>query len=536
MAERIYTTDQVEKLLGATPAVLEDWINRGWLPADRMPDGTVLVTQGAIVRFLRGRGINIEDVMAKTVVRQSRSSAPPGPACAGLFDSAPLAAASASRAEAGRPPARTEPPPAPPVTQAPAPPPAKHAPEPPESGATDRAVQDADKAAPVRAARQVLDAILQDAAERQAAAIHLEWQPDGLTLRLRIGGRLHEKPNFKARLPKPIRASLLAQCKLLAGLDPNETLHPQSGSTRRQLLGRDFGLRVSTCPTVSGENVVIHIAERAAPPSLHELGLPEADLAVIQEALATPSGLIAVSALPREDGDRTLLAMAATAAAQGRGAIRIGLPSEDAAAGAITTIRAPLPGLTTAGAILAAMSQDADVIEVAGVGDRETAHAVTSAAAAGHLVLAGFQSRWPSTDPTSLVSAGAEPRALAATLLAIIAQKKVRRVCAHCRTTGRPDGEILARIVPHADAGISATSAGLGCDRCGHTGYLGESNLYAVLAVDEDIARMIAGGAAGRAILDAARRSGSVTLREAALEQIRAGLISPEEAARALGL
>jgi len=526
MAERVYTTGEVGKLLGATPALLRDWVQRGWLAVDRLPDGSVHVTETALIQFLHRCGVNIEDVMARTVTRQARSAAPAATPAAETLDVTFSPAAPEVQA------APTADAAAPTPQRAPA---AHEDPEAPAPSLADQAVANAARAAPVRAARQVLEAILQDAAQRRAAAVHLEWQADGLTLRLRIDGRLHEKPSFKARLPKPLGPTLVAECKALAALNPSETGRSQGGGGVRHLLGRDFDLRISTCPTVHGENVVVRLRDRAARPlSLQELGLAEGQFEALREILTASSGLVVVSAVPRENGDRTLRAMAAAGAAPERRVLRIGFPSEDAMPGVVQA--APGQGFSTGAAILAAMDQDVDVIEVADMGDRETVQAATAAAAAGHLVLAGHRSRWPSTDPTVLISSGAAPSALAAVLLAVVAQKRVRRICYHCKTAVPPDAELLARLAFQEGAEISAASVGLGCDRCGHTGYLGEGDLYAVLAVDEEISRLIGARADGRALVEAARRLGGGTLREAALESVRAGLTSLDEAARALGL
>ncbi|MCX5670988.1 MAG: hypothetical protein NTU94_06670 [Planctomycetota bacterium] len=247
MAERVYTTGEVGNLLGATPALLRDWVQRGWLAVDRLPDGSVHVTETALIQFLHRCGVNIEDVMARTVTRQARSAAPAATPAAETLDVTFSPAAPEVQA------APTADAAAPTPQRAPA---AHEEPEAPAPSRADQAVANAARAAPVRAARQVLEAILQDAAQRRAAAVHLEWQADGLTLRLRIDGRLHEKPSFKARLPKPLGPTLVAECKALAALSPNETGRSQGGGGVRHLLGRDFDLRISTCPTVHGENVV----------------------------------------------------------------------------------------------------------------------------------------------------------------------------------------------------------------------------------------------------------------------------------------
>jgi type II secretory ATPase GspE/PulE/Tfp pilus assembly ATPase PilB-like protein len=225
MAERLYSTRQVADLLGVTPAAVTSWAHRGWLACENLPGAEVRVSETALVRFLRDRGINLEEIMARVTEREARREQPP--------------------------PRRPAAPPAP-SGEAQADETARREPAPAAAAAT------ADPAA------DAVDAILTDALNRGASAVYFESGPDGLALRLRIGGRLYEKANFKFRLPAALRPQLIARLKAMANLEPAETRRPQQGPTTVRVNGTDLDLVVSTSSTPHGENAVVSVHSHVA--------------------------------------------------------------------------------------------------------------------------------------------------------------------------------------------------------------------------------------------------------------------------------
>jgi len=209
VSERSFSTHQVASLLGSTPAAVSDWIDRGWLPSERLADGSPRVSVKGLTRFLADRGVNPTKIVTRPVPTDASSPDVPPPLrpAASLHRGAPGVAA------------------------------------------------------------QVAAAVLEDAVRRRADAIHFDPRADGLALRLRIGGRLHAKPNFPGRLTSTVESDILARLKMLADLDPAEHTRPQAGRFRTRIDGRDVTFRLATYPTSHGEKVFLQLFDPGAPQS-----------------------------------------------------------------------------------------------------------------------------------------------------------------------------------------------------------------------------------------------------------------------------
>jgi type II secretory ATPase GspE/PulE/Tfp pilus assembly ATPase PilB-like protein len=423
---------------------------------------------------------------------------------------------------------------------APAEAPAPRAKAPPARAAVSRP---AAKAPPGRAASSppagnvdhIVDAILADAVKRRATAVHLEPQSDGLALRLRIGGRLYEKPNFRQRLPQGMAASLLAAFEQRAGLDAGDSGEPREGAFSTCLAGRNIEFGLSTCPTVHGKSLVVRIPPTTQAARIEDLGLAPDDLAALRHVLAEAGGLVLITAPPRTAVARTLLALAAAVAAPERSTALVGDALDGPLPGAIRVRKPGGVGPSLAALVRGLRGQDADVIVIDGILDRATAAAAVEAGAAGHLVLAAMPSRTPAPDPTILTAAGIDPLAVSQTLLAVIVQRTLRRICGHCKSPAPIDPDLLKRGNFDPLSASPTTWIGRGCAHCRRTGYAGEVDAFAVLTVEPEVARRISAGGDGRSINEAARRAGARTLPEAIMERVREGATSLEEAARVLG-
>jgi excisionase family DNA binding protein len=577
MTERLYSTQQVAQLLGTSPKTVGDWIRQGRLQAEQLPGGRVCVGESSLARFLESQGIDLEGLMAQIVLAEAKSRRPePGrPASGNAFPSAaPEFAAPAAKppppAPAEAPGPRAKAPPAP--AEAPAPrakaPPARAASSPPAPAAVSapatkappvRAAVSAPaakappipaavsapatKAPPARAASSppagnvdhIVDAILADAVKRRATAIHLESQSDGLALRLRIGGRLYEKPNFRQRLPQGMAARLLAAFEQRAGLAAGASGEPREGAFSTCLAGRNIELGLSTCPTVQGKSLVVRIPPTTQAARIEDLGLAPDDLAALRHVLAEPGGLVLVTAPPRTAVARTLLALASAVAAPERSTALVGDALGGPLPGAIHVRRPAGMGPSVAALVRGLRGQDADVIVIDEVLDRATAAAAVEAGAAGHLVLAAMPGRALAPDPTILTAAGVDPLAVSQALLAVIVQRTLRRICGHCKSPAPIDPDLLKRGNFDPLSASPTTWIGRGCAHCRRTGYAGEVDAFAVLTVDPEVARRISAGGDGRSINEAARRAGARTLPEAIMERVREGATSLEEAERVLG-
>jgi type IV pilus assembly protein PilB len=501
MAERLYSPQQVAELLGVTPETIHGWVRRGWLGAERLLEGRLVIGESAVAQFLKNQGIDIEELFVKTVMREGA-----GRPAAGT--------AAESRAAEASPP--------------PAPPPAERPQTAPPAATSAAAASDL----PAGAVGQVLDAVLKDAVNRGATAIHLDAEGDGLALRLRVGGRLYEKTQFKPRLPKGMRTSLPALCKRLSGLRPEETARPQGGGFRVRIDGQDRHFRIQSCPTSRGERIVITLAGRQTAPAIEGLGFSEEDLALVRRMLAEPAGLVLVASPPRSVGPRFLASLAAVLGAGERRIAVIARRTDFEIPGAFY-VRPDAEAMPTAAAIRAVAEQDTDVIVLEDLCD-SAAVAAALDAAGERRVLAGLAIRGDGGGPSLLADAGADHLALAQSLVGTISVAALRRICDSCRTTAATDLELLTRLGLGGEADVVRSWSGSGCAACGQTGYAGETTATAVLAIGEEMARLIRCSAGRQAIEEAARRAGARTLRDAVMEKVLAGETSLEEAARAL--
>jgi type II secretory ATPase GspE/PulE/Tfp pilus assembly ATPase PilB-like protein len=500
MAERLFSPQQVAELLGVTPDTIHGWVRRGWLGSERLLEGRLVIGESAVARFLKNQGIDIEELFVKSVAREGAARPPAGEA-AGARATAPPppVAAVEDRLRAASP-------------------------ESPPLGAAE--------GIPAGAVGQVFDAVLKDALKRGATAIHFDAQPDGLTLRLRVGGRLYEKPRFNLRLPKGMRTSLPALCKRLGGLRPEETARPQGGGFKVRMEGQDRHFRITSCPTSAGESIVIVLDSRKAAPAIDGLGFSEEDLAAVRRMLAEPAGLVLVTAPPRSIGLRLLAALATTPAVGERRMAVIARRMDFEVPGALY-VRPDAEAIPPAAAIRAAADQDTEVILLDNLRDSAAVSAALDAAAE-RLVLAGLAVRGDGIDPTLLADAGADPLALAQSLLGIVSAAPLRLICDACRTSAVADRELLRRMALEGEDNALRVWRGSGCAACNKTGYAGETTAAAVLAADEELARLLRRSAGRQAIGEFLCRAGVRTLRDAVIEKVLAGETTLEEAVRAL--
>jgi type II secretory ATPase GspE/PulE/Tfp pilus assembly ATPase PilB-like protein len=535
MPERLYNTDQVASLLGTAPATIHQWIQRGWLKAERLPEGSVRVSESGLVRFLKDQGIDLQEIMARTILREAQAVRGEGSPAAPAERPAPVAEeAHGQIAGPGAPSEATSADPAPSEATAAAPAASHVEASPPEAAEVSPPSPSPNGSGP---AAQLAQAVLADAVRRRATAIHLEPQPDGLALRLRIDGMLHLKSHFKPHLPAGLGPPLVAHLKELAGINMSECTRPQEGRFVLAADGRQVELRLATFPTLYGEKVVLRVVDHgAALPTLDTLGFSDDDLATVRRALAEASGLVLVMGPPRSDRRTTLRAMIAALSSPERSIVAL----EETIDVEIPEVAHAPAGLgrtmPRAEAVRALGAQDADILMVGEVRDRDTVRAVVEAAAEGCLVLAVAPSRSETPDPAMLLAAGVEPMMLASTLLVCIVQRSARRLCPHCKVPAKPSADLLRVLGYSGDSSGLAAYRNRGCAHCSHVGYAGRVGLFSVMRADEAIARLVLAGADARVLAEAARQAGCRGLREAALDKVRQGITSVEEAVRALGL
>lgn len=374
--------------------------------------------------------------------------------------------------------------------------------------------------------------LIREAHDAAASDVHLEATRDGLRVRLRLDGVLQELPSP----PRTLQAAVVSRIKLLAELDIAERRVPQDGRIRIRLESRELDVRVSTVPTLHGESVVLRLLDRGGRPvGLDELGMPPDTLAAF-ETLAKRAHGIVLSTGPTGSGKTTTLYAA------------LGL--RNPATEKVITVEDPveyhLPdvtqvpvhvkaGVTFAGALRGILRQDPDVLMVGEMRDSETASIAVQAAMTGHLVLSTLHTNDAVSALTRLVDLGVEPYMIAATVEGVLAQRLVRRVCAHCRERYRPDPSAVA-LLSGLPAGDVTLERGRGCTACRDTGYRGRVGVYELLVMSDELKRLLLRTVDPPALRALALEQGMRVLRQDAWSKIRAGMTTVEEVLRVLSI
>jgi general secretion pathway protein E len=378
-----------------------------------------------------------------------------------------------------------------------------------------------------------VDYLLRHAMGVRASDIHIEPKRDEATIRLRIDGVLHTIRT----LPKVVHLAVVNRVKTMARLDIAEKRVPQDGRIKTTDAGAEVDLRVSTLPVAFGEKLVIRIFDPGVLlQDLAHLGMSEHQRMTFQSFIGRPHGLILVTG-PTGSGKTTTLYSALQAlACESINITTIEDPIEMVVEDFNQTAVRPRAGITFASALRTLLRQDPDVLMVGEIRDRETADQALSAALTGHLVLSTLHTNDASSAVTRLLDLGVEPFLVASTLVGVVAQRLVRRVCPECATaTDLSRDQVLALGIPLDEGEATpalAVKTGTGCVACRQTGLLGRTGVFEILETDERVRRLIMAQATASEILETARQDGMQTLRENAMEKLASGHTSFEEVLR----
>jgi type IV pilus assembly protein PilB len=384
---------------------------------------------------------------------------------------------------------------------------------------------------------RLVNSLVFQAAEDGASDMHFEPQKDGIVVRFRIDGVMHEIQ----RIPKRMVAGVTTRLKVLAKLDIAERRKPQDGriSLNARTAGRTLDIRVATLPTVDGEKVTMRLLDKSKKaPTLEELGLPEEMRGKLSEIIRRPTGALLVTG-PTGSGKSTSLYAALA---------EINRPEIN-----IVTIEDPveyrLPGInqmqinvkagfTFASALRSILRSDPDVVMVGEIRDAETAKISIEAALTGHLVLSTMHTNDAPGAITRLNEMGVEPFLTGSAVTAVLAQRLARKLCAHCCEMYNPSSDELLRnrVSPE----VMAASDGMafyrkkGCPRCGQTGYKGRIGIYQLLVMSEEIEALAVRRANREELEGKATEQGMRSLWDDGLAKVVSGVTSLEELGRVL--
>jgi type IV pilus assembly protein PilB len=398
-----------------------------------------------------------------------------------------------------------------------------------EGGGDDLDIVDLEKSAGEAPVVKLVNLVLLDAIKKGASDIHVEPYEKDFRVRFRIDGVLYEvmKP------PMKLRAAIISRLKIMSTLDISERRLPQDGRIKLKLgKGKEMDFRVSVCPTLFGEKVVLRLLDKSnLQLDMTKLGFEEQQLKDFMEAIDRPYGMVLVTG-PTGSGKTTTLYSA--------------LSKLNEVSWNISTAEDPVEfnffginqvqmhediGLNFAAALRSFLRQDPDIIMVGEIRDFETAEIGVKAALTGHLVLSTLHTNDAPGTVSRLLNMGIEPFLVTASLNAIVAQRLCRKLCQECRKKAVVEDQVFL------DAGIPAEELGTfqafepgGCKSCNDRGYKGRVAVYEVMPLWDPLKELVINGSSAAELKQEAIRLGFRTLRTSALNKVKGGVTSLSEA------
>ena len=372
-----------------------------------------------------------------------------------------------------------------------------------------------------------VNAVVQQAVREGASDLHLEPEESSFRIRLRVDGILREV-SIQA---KALFAPVVSRVKIMAALDIAERRLPQDGRIRMSVMGRDLDLRVSTFPTIHGENVVLRLQDRsAAMIDLKELGLAPQPLSVLERMIKKPNGIVLVTGPTGSGKTTTLYACIHRINSVERNIVTL----EDPVEFYLSTIRQtqvdPDAGLTFARGLRALLRQDPDIVMVGEIRDPETAEISVRSALTGHLVLSTLHTNDAPSTINRMVDMGIEPFLVASSTNLIMAQRLLRKICNSCKSDVKLHPEVLRELGLSDEAARKENfKEGKGCVDCNNTGYKGRMGVYEVMPMSPKIKDQVLDRASTAAIKKTAVADGMLTLRADALIKLKNGITTAEE-------
>jgi type IV pilus assembly protein PilB len=374
-----------------------------------------------------------------------------------------------------------------------------------------------------------VDQLLHSALQERASDIHLEPTREGLKIRFRIDGVLEP---FLI-LPPTMKEAILSRIKIMGGMDVAEHRITQDGRTRLRINDKEFDIRIATYPTMFGEAAAIRILTKDDIITLDTLGFLGKDREVFEKLIHRPHGIILVTG-PTGSGKTTTLYAALQKIDRDKShVLSIEDPIENEIEGVDQTQINAKAGVTFPTVLRAMMRQDPDVIMVGEIRDKETAEISLGAAMTGHLVLSTLHTNTAIGAIARLNDLGIESYLISSTLLGVIAQRLVRRICQHCKEPTLVPPELMRELGPKG-ASIQ-TFKGHGCSECEGRGFTGRIGIFELIEVDEEFRVLMNNKAPDIRLREKASAAGFHSILEDGIEKINAGFTTVEEVLRVCG-
>ncbi len=416
---------------------------------------------------------------------------------------------------------------------------------------------------------QIVDLILNQAIEEGASDVHIEPAKEAIRVRYRLDGILYDMLTLKGDA-----LSIIPRLKVMAELDPDigRTHTPQDGRFMMKLGNREVDIRLSTFPTILGEKIAMRILDKeVAFRSLNQLGFSETVQSRFETLIRRPNGMIFVTGPTNSGKTSTLYAALSLLNSPQVNIITLEDPVEYQLKGINQGQINPKVGLTFANGLRAVLRQDPNIVLVGEIRDLETAEIAIRASLTGHLVFSTLHTNDAAGTITRLVDMGIEPFLISSSLIGILAQRLVRRLCTACKTEYTPppallkkmeeekpktkrekrrserdegfyvmEGEIAKEAVSNLETPYAAPTPsktvfyrGKGCASCRQIGYKGRIGIFELMEMNDEIRNLIVSKSQSDAIKAAALRTGMRMLRDDGFDKARAGITTIEEVIRA---
>ena len=377
--------------------------------------------------------------------------------------------------------------------------------------------------------KRLVNSLLWQAAKDEASDVHIDPTPRETIVRYRIDGVLQQVTVF----PRQVHVTVVNRIKVMSRLDIAQKGLPQDGRSMVLIAGRKIDIRVSTIPTVHGEKIVMRLLfQEEKLMQLRQLGLAKYILQPYQNMVNSSGGIILVTGPTGSGKTTTLYASLAEIDNEARNIITIEDPVEYKLSGYSQIEVKPKVGLTFANALRSVLRQDPDVIMVGEMRDTETAQIAIQSALTGHLVFSTVHTNSAPATITRLIDMGIEPFLVSSSIIGVLAQRLVRRICPDCRKSYQPHPEQLREL------GIKEVSfrkldrrffRGEGCDNCRQTGYRGRIGIHELLVMSEGVKNTILESSDSDTIKKQGLKEKMITLRRDGVNKILHGLTTAEE-------
>jgi general secretion pathway protein E len=375
---------------------------------------------------------------------------------------------------------------------------------------------------------KLVNLILFEAVKANASDIHVQPYEDRVMVRMRIDGVLYDSYT----LPKDVQEEIISRVKVMGRMNIAEKRLSQDGRATVQIGDRTIDLRIASLPTSYGERVVVRLLDKSARLyELGELGMDPRTLKQFEQLITIEHGLILVTGPTGSGKSTTLYSALNRINSKEKNILTLEDPIEYQLDGISQTQVSEKKGMTFASGLRSVLRQDPDVIMVGEIRDLETATMAIQSSLTGHLVFSTLHTNDAGSAVTRLLDLGIEPYLVASSLVGVLAQRLVRRVCASCAAPYRPHASEIEWLGVERAATLQMKQ-GPGCPVCRITGYRGRLGTFELLTLDDDIRRLIQARATASEIKDAAVGSGTRTLRDDGISKILAGSTTISEVER----